>query len=153
MAAERRGSIPGKLLVLIFGAGLIFAIFYPKSLWDEVAQKTQLSRSRMQNLWTAETFYRSRHKAYTDSVDMMIEKLKTDSMFHLLQDSLLTMPIDCLRFDPFEGEPYVITIQDSTPLLTIASPVAGDTAKIMGLFTVETVNPGKVQDGQPSWEQ
>lgn len=150
---ERRGSIFGKLLVVIFGAGLIFAIFYPKTLWDEVDEKTKLSRSRMQNIWTAETFYKSRHKTFTDTIEVLIEKVKKDSMFSWLQDSLLTMPLDCVRFDPFNGEPFIITMQDSTPLLVISSPVIGDTSKVLGLFTVEIKNPGQVADGHPSWEK
>jgi hypothetical protein len=148
---DRRGSILGKVLIFVFGAGLIFSIFYPKMLWDRVENNQQESRNRMLNLWTAQTFYKSSFKSYTDTLEVLVVKLKTDSVFQVYKDSLMTMTLDSVITDPINGMPYTVTLQDSAPIIKIESPVVPCTTKALGIFPVEIENPGYIEDGKPSW--
>ena len=149
---ERRGTYIGKALVIIFSLGLIFALYAPKNAWDDAENKKQESRDRMFNLWTAQTFYKSTFKTYTDTIEVLIEALKTDSVFMIYKDSTMTVELDSILRDPIDGMPYIVTLQDTIPLIRIESPVVPCTTKAYGLFIVETENPGFVEDGKPNWE-
>lgn len=150
---ERHGTIIGKVLIVVFFVGLLFSIFYPKKIWDETQKKLEESRTRMSTIWTAETFFKNKTKKYTDNLSILLQTLKQDSSYRFLQDSMLTIPLDSILFDPINGQPYKITLQDSTPIITIESPVVPSKERVLGIFPREIQNPGSISDGKATWEK
>lgn len=150
---ERHGTIQGKVLIVVFFVGLLFSIFYPKKIWDETQKKLKESRTRMSTIWAAETFFKNKTKKYTDNLSILLQTLKQDSSYRFLQDSMLTIPLDSILFDPINGQPYKITLQDSTPIITIESPVVPSKEKVLGILPREIQNPGSISDGKATWEK
>ncbi len=88
-----KGSIVYKILIVLLTAALIGSIYYPKKLWDEEARNTQICRYNLENLHNAELQYLRFHGSYTDSLDELIEFVKTDSAYHAYVDSIFAVPI------------------------------------------------------------
>ncbi len=90
------GSIIYKILIVLLSAALIFSIYYPKKLWDEEVENTATSRYRMSNIYNAALQYHRFHHQYTDSLEELINFVKTDSAYHAYVDSMFSGPLDAV---------------------------------------------------------
>ena len=101
-----KGSIIYKILIVILAVILVASIYYPKKLWDQEAKNTEECRYRMTNLYNAELQFQRFNYAFTDSLDQLIEFIKTDSSYHVLVDSLFAVEFDTFRmiFDTLRQE-------------------------------------------------
>ncbi|RMD98011.1 MAG: hypothetical protein D6814_08430 [Calditrichaeota bacterium] len=119
-----KGSIIYKILIVILTAALIASIYYPKSLWDKEERNKQECRYRMSNIYNAELQYQRFKWAYTDSLNQLIQFIKTDSAYHAYVDSIFSHPIDDLvaQFDSLKGEQVQLAqfVQTITPEDSVA---------------------------------
>lgn len=88
-----KGSIIYKFLILVLTAALVASIWYPKKLWDQEDRNTVECRYRMSNLHNAELQYLRFKGVYTDSIEELIEYVKTDTMYRQLVDTTFTVPL------------------------------------------------------------
>jgi len=119
-----KGSIIYKILIVILAAVLVASIYYPKKLWDQEAKNTQECRYRMTNLYNAELQFQRFHFAYTDSLEQLIDFVKTDSSYHALVDSMFAVELDTFRmkFDSLRQEQLQIEqfVEQVAPEDTVA---------------------------------
>jgi len=153
MATDKsHGSIILKILIVILVVILLVAIYVPKSIWDIELAEQEEGRKRLINLWTAETVFRSHTKEYTDSLEHIIALADTNTKVRSNLDSLIPLPLDSLFFAPQTGMRYVITLQDSAPLIRIACPDVDTEVTLYHLFKKKITNYGYIEDGKMSWE-
>ena len=114
-----KGSIIYKIVIVILAGALVFSIYYPKTLWDKEAKNTEECRYRMSNLYNAELQYLRFHTGYTDSLEELINFIKTDSSYHAFVDSIFAEPLDEFvgEFDSLKMEQVSLEsfIQEVTP--------------------------------------
>ncbi len=96
-----KGSIVYKILIVILTAALVASIWYPKKLWEQEERNTEICRYRMENLHNAELQYLRFHNGYTDSLEELINFVKTDSSYHAYVDSVFGRSLDVFvaKFD------------------------------------------------------
>lgn len=97
-----KGSIIYKLLILILAAALVASIYYPKTLWDREARNTETCRYRISNLHNAELQYLRFMGHYTDSLEALIQFIKSDSSYRVLVDTSFAVPFGKL-IDEFDS--------------------------------------------------
>ena len=164
---KRRGSIIYEILIAILIGGLLLSIFFPKYIWDIESKEEEKCRSRLFNLWTAETFFKQKTRSYASSVDTLIEVLKGDSEIMAILDTIYTqslfpnedtldtvynMPIDSLLTCPQTGLKYHIILSDSTPLIRIKCPNMESMVPKYLVFKKKITSHGSINDGKVSWE-
>ena len=79
------------ILGLIFVLG--YSIMYPRQLWEQEARNLQLGRYRMSQLYNAELQYQRFNTTFTDTMDQLLDFVKTDTNYHHLIDSMVVRPI------------------------------------------------------------
>ena len=96
MATSRygKGSWIYKLLIILLTVALIGSIYLPKKLWQEEAKNVEECRTRMNNIFNAALFYQHFNADFTDSLEQLIEFLKTDSTYHAYVDSVVGKPLN-----------------------------------------------------------
>jgi len=77
---------------------LVATILFPKSLWNQEAQNTQLCRENMEHILYTEYVYLSEKNTFTDTLSKAIDLIKNDTTGMLLRnfentDSLLSAKI------------------------------------------------------------
>jgi len=175
MAARKgRGSIILEILILCMLVALAASLYIPKMIWQAEEDEIQSSRRWLSHLWAAESAYKSFQETYTADVDSIIALANADTAYRSILnqfytssiysekdsvDFVLEMPLDSLRFCPISGEPFAITVTDSTPALKVACPVdsgskpfyLGD-RKMPDFFRQQLKFSGQIVDGSISWE-
>ncbi len=123
-----KGNIVYKLLIVILTAALALSLYYPKSLWDQEAKNLQIGRERMTNIYNSAVLFQRFSGDFTDSLDQLIEFLKTDSAYHALVDSSVTgrmdlfiAEVDSLRGAQVVLEEFVTTYVNPDDSLTLDS--------------------------------
>ncbi len=97
MAEQRaKGSIIYELLIVILAVALVGSIVYPKKLADQEQKNTQLCRDRMSTILDAELVYLRYNGTYNDTLDRVIEFLRTDPRFATYVDSAIGGQIDSI---------------------------------------------------------
>ena len=78
---EARGSWIYEILILILLILLMGTILYPKSVWEDIDQETDLCRANMKSLVSAEILYLQTSQAqnYDSSLVRVFEFIKNDS--------------------------------------------------------------------------
>jgi len=103
--ATPRGSIIYKILIVLLSVALIYTIIFPRQLWEEEEERTQICRNNMQHILYAEYIYLSEHNAFNDTLSKVVEFIKSDTTGELLRtftnsDSILAFNIiDYLKSD------------------------------------------------------
>lgn len=119
-----KGSIVYKILIVLLTAALVFSIYYPKKLWEEEARNTEVSHYRMSNIYNAALQYHRFHHQYTDSLEELIQFIKTDSSYHAYVDSMFSGPLDevTAEFDSIKQVQVELDgfLQTISPLDTVA---------------------------------
>ena len=83
---KSKGSIILKILIGILVVALIYTISYPKKVWEEEANNTEVCRLHMDRLLKAELVYQAHNNTYTDSLDGLISFFKNDSTKRAVRD-------------------------------------------------------------------
>lgn len=91
-----KGSWVYKILIVVLTAALIGSIYYPKTLWEKERRNTEECRNRLTNIFNAELFYQHFNTDFTDSLEALIEFVKTDSAYHAFVDSTVGRPLQAL---------------------------------------------------------
>lgn len=74
------GSLPLQALIVVIIGILILSVMYPKSLWQDFAERENISRQRMANLFYAEKFFHSRNARHTADINEIISFAMSDSI-------------------------------------------------------------------------
>lgn len=137
--AYGKGSIIYKILILILVVALAASIYYPKKLWEQEAKNTEICRYRIENLHNAELQYQRFRGMYTDSLDELIQFVKTDSAYHAFLDSAFAVPImqfvslfDSLKGVQYELEEYVkqISPEDTVAMDSLLNRIDNITGEV-----------------------
>lgn len=140
MASSRygKGSWVYKILIVLLTAALAGSIIYPKTLWEEEARNTEESHKRMTNIYNAALFYQRFHGDFTDSLELLIEFIKTDSTYHAYVDTAIGKPLDrfTMMFDSLkQGQ---LALQELIPQIDPADSAALDSfTHKLDLFRIE----------------
>ncbi len=94
--AKAKGSIVYELLIVILAVVLVASIVYPKKLADQEAKNTEICRDRMSTILDAELVYLRYNGAYNDTLQRVIEFLRTDPRFYTYVDSALGGNLDSI---------------------------------------------------------
>ncbi len=78
-AKESRGSIILEILIVLMALLLVAVILVPDRIWKEENQITTTCRNNLNALYEAEQFYYRGNDAYTDSLDLLLNYVHTDS--------------------------------------------------------------------------
>ena len=87
MARQKsKGSILLEILVVILIVALIVTILYPKKVWDEEENNTNICRINMDRILKAELVYQKYHNNYIDSLPGLISFIKDDTTKQTIKD-------------------------------------------------------------------
>lgn len=144
MAEEKAsGSIILEILIVILAAALIGSIIYPKKLKEQEEKDVQLSRQRMSDLFNAELVYQRFNDVYTDSLDQLINFVRSSPQYEGYVDSVIIQNLDSVitRLDEFKATEQTILSNiapsmDSTlidSMATLQQNVKLDTRQLGGI--------------------
>lgn len=131
MADEKpKGSLLYEILIVVLAAVLIISIIYPKKVSDTEEANTELCRHRMSEIFSAELQYLKYNKTFNDTLDNVIEFLRTDSSYASYVDSVIAGGLDSVitllgEFKTREGQILALI------------PSAGDTTMIDSISTLQ----------------
>jgi len=134
-----KGSIVYKLLIVLLAGVLAVTIVYPKMLWDEEARNTELGRYRMTNLYNAELQFQRFHEGFTDSMDQLLEFVKSDSQYLHFVDSVVVGKIS-------QAMNLLDTVRQIQLLADTLILAATDSATRDSVFTLEDMVTGRSRD-------
>ncbi|RMF61875.1 MAG: hypothetical protein D6743_12925 [Calditrichaeota bacterium] len=104
MAKEKaKGSIIYEILIVILAALLVASIIYPKKLTDQEKRNEEISHYRMSEIEKAALQYHKYNNTYTDTLDKIIEFLRTSPEYAAYVDSVAVGGVDSVlrRLDEF----------------------------------------------------
>lgn len=120
-----KGRLIYKFLILALLAALIGSIYYPKTLWDKEAKNVEISHYRMSNIYNAELQYHYFHESYTDSLQALVEFIKSDTSYHIYVDSLFTNALatiitefDSMKTLQYELDEFVKSVSPTDTAMT-----------------------------------
>ena len=166
-AGKRRGSILYEILIVILIGLLLLSLYIPRSIWNEEAENAEKCHKRMLNIWSMETYYKSKTKSFTNSFDTLIQVLKSDPEMMAILDTSYTrslfpdadtletiysMPMDSMRTCPETGLEYQIAVSDSTPNIKIMCSNEEFSETVYLIYKKKISNHGSISDGKVSWE-
>ncbi len=104
MAEKGKGSIVYELLIVILGVLLVASILYPKMLKEKEQEYIDMGRWRMDQILKAELQYQKYNGHYSDSLQVVLDFLKTSDAFAHDVDSVIVGGIDSIitRLNEFE---------------------------------------------------
>jgi len=110
-------GIQAVLVVVILGLAyfLYQSITEPYDRIERRQQITEDTRARMSNIRTALIDYERDSAAYPDSLDLLLQHMRNDSILSTRQDSVFGGPVnlDSLFFSPRTGNRFQYTVSDT----------------------------------------
>ncbi|MFO7889030.1 MAG: hypothetical protein R6V04_01700 [bacterium] len=89
MIKKSKGSFIFELIIVILIVVLIWAILYPKKVWEKQENLQSICRSRLEALQQYEYQYYSNYRTYSDSIPKLIQNVLDDSTALARLDSVL----------------------------------------------------------------
>lgn len=145
-----RIGIQAVLVVVILGLAyfLYYSITEPYERIERQQQITEQTRARMSNIRTALIDYERDSTNFPDSLDLLVNHLRQDSLLSNAQDSLFGGPInpDSLLFSPRTGERFQYAVSDTGQVETylLEDPDTDD--------HIGTLSGDPTQTNSASWE-
>lgn len=84
--AKSKGSIILEILIVLLVVALIATIIYPKKVWKETEDQTQVCRTNMDRLLKAELVFQKYNNTYIDSIQGLVGFFKEDSTKNSVRD-------------------------------------------------------------------
>lgn len=145
-----RIGIQGLLFVAILGLAyfLYYSITEPYERIERQQRITEQTRTRMANVRTALIDYDRDSTSFPDSLDLLLQHVRNDSILSNAQDSVFGGPInpDSLIHSPRSGEPFQYTVSDTGRVETylLEDPDTDD--------QIGTLSGDPTQINSASWE-
>jgi len=99
--------------------GLTYYLYYsitePYNRIERQEQITERTRTRMAQIRTALIDYEQDSTSFPDSLDLLLEHIRRDSLLSTAQDSVFgdTITVDSLPFSPRTGKRFGYTVSDT----------------------------------------
>jgi uncharacterized protein YdgA (DUF945 family) len=116
-STQLRIGIQVVLAAVILGLAyyLYYSITEPYDRIERQQQITERTRDRMTNIRTALIDYERDSTSFPDSLDLLLEHIRRDSLLSTAQDSVFgdTITVDSLPFSPRTGKRFKYTVSDT----------------------------------------
>jgi len=137
---KAKGSIIYKVLIVLFGATLLFSILYPKHIWEQEEAKTALCKTNMVHILYAELTYLTENNAYNDTLSLVSDFIKSDTTgarlrSYMTSDSSLVLEI----YDYFKSSKDTLASQIIDSLLVFGKQVDLDTTAALIVDSLKTI--------------
>jgi len=145
-----RTGVQVVLVILILGLAyfLYFSITEPYEKIERQEELTEMTRERMSNIRTALVDFERDSGSYPDSLEILIEHMRADSLLANAQDSVFgrALNLDSLLHSPRSGNRFQYTLSDTGRVETylLQDPDSDD--------EVGTLTGDPTQANSASWE-
>ena len=147
-----RGSWVLRAIIIILVGVLVYVIYEPYQMMTAEEMYKKESRLRMMNLRTAELYFLSKSNYYTESIDSLVQYIKTDSLLVANRDSTFK-PLtsgqfspDSLLYTPKNHRPYKLKADNATAIKKYLLECPDGYGSIGSLTDESRINKG-------SWEE
>jgi len=89
MSKKSKGSFILELIIVVLVIVLLWAILYPKNIWEKQENLTNICRARLEALQQYEYQYFDNNRSYTDSIPKLVSNVVGDSLALARLDSVL----------------------------------------------------------------
>lgn len=147
---QLRIGIQVVLVIVILGLSyfLYYSITEPYDRIERQQELTERTRARMNNIRTALIDYERDSTSFPDSLDILLEHIRDDSMLSNAQDSVFGGPVnlDSLFYSPRTGNRFQYAVSDTGQVETylLEDPDSDD--------QIGTLSGDPTQTNSASWE-